>query len=70
MPLLWLIQRAPEHRPELRADQRAQLVEYFADDVRLLEEMTGWDLADWLASRQGGTFSVRKARIPERRVAL
>ena len=44
LPLQWLIQRAPQHRPELRQSDRAQLIAYFYDDIAVVEEITGWDL--------------------------
>ncbi|MDG2112574.1 MAG: sulfotransferase [Actinomycetota bacterium] len=34
-------------RPELEAADRARLVEYYATDVELTEELTGLDLASW-----------------------
>jgi len=68
VPLLWLIQRQPQHRPELAPDQRARLVGYFEQDVRLLEQQTGWDLEDWLSYRPAGTYSVRKSWAPSRRL--
>jgi hypothetical protein len=69
LPLLWAIQRAPQHRPELAAEDRAELMSYFADDISLLEEVTGWDLADWRRYREGGTYSVRRSWAPSRRLA-
>lgn len=69
VPLLWLLQRQPQHRPELRPEDRAQLVGYFADDVRLLERLTGWELSEWLTYREGGTYSVRRSWAPSRRAA-
>jgi len=67
VPLLWLIQRRPQHRPELAQEDRARLIEYFAEDVHLLERMIGWDLSDWLTYREGGTYSVRKSWAPSKR---
>jgi hypothetical protein len=69
IPLLWLIQRTPEHRPELPPEQRAALIEYFSDDITLLEDLTGWDLAQWRSYREGGTYSVRRSWAPSRRLA-
>jgi hypothetical protein len=69
VPLLWLIQRRPEHRPELSEEARAALTEYFADDVAVVEQLTGWDLGEWLSHRQGSTYSVRRSWAPSRRVA-
>lgn len=69
VPLLRLIQREPKHRPELGERDRAALVEYFADDSRLLEDLTGWDLSDWRSHRVGGTYSVRRSWAPSRRLA-
>jgi hypothetical protein len=67
VPLLWLIQRNPQHRPDLPQEERAKLIGYFEKDVRLLEQLTGWDLADWLTYRAAGTYSVRKSWAPSRR---
>jgi hypothetical protein len=69
VPLLWLIQRTPEHRPELAPGDRAELIGYFAEDIELLEELTGWDLVQWRSYRQGGTYSVRRSWAPSRRLA-
>jgi hypothetical protein len=68
VPLLWLIQRTPQHRPELAQEERATLVGYFEHDVRLLELQTGWDLEDWLSYRQTGAYSLRKSSPPARRL--
>jgi hypothetical protein len=68
LPLQWLIQRTPQHRPELAASDRAQLVSYFDDDITLVEEETGWDLTTWRSYREGGTYSVRKSWAPSRRL--
>lgn len=69
VPLLWLMQRSPQHRPVLRPDQRAALVDRFADDVAVVERLTGWDLSEWLRYREAGAYSVRKSWEPSRRVA-
>jgi len=69
IPLLWLLQRTPQHRPELTTDDRAELIGYFSDDITLLEELTGWDLTQWRTYREGGTYSVRKSWAPSRRLA-
>jgi hypothetical protein len=68
LPLQWLIQRAPQHRPELRQSDRAQLIAYFYDDIAAVEQITGWDLETWRSYREGGTYSVRKSWAPSRRL--
>jgi hypothetical protein len=68
LPLQWLLQRTPQHRPELQEADRAQLVSYFDDDISRVEEETGWDLGTWRAYREGGTYSVRKSWAPSRRL--
>jgi hypothetical protein len=68
IPLLWLIQRTPEHRPELAPQNRANLIDYFSNDITRLEELTGWDLAQWRTYREGGTYSVRRSWAPSRRL--
>jgi hypothetical protein len=69
IPLLWLIQRTPQHRPELSPADRAELIDYFSDDITVVEELTGWDLVQWRTYREGGTYSVRKSWAPSRRLA-
>jgi Sulfotransferase family len=68
LPLQWLIQRTPQHRPELAEGDRAQLVSYFDEDITIVEEETGWDLDAWRTYRVGGTYSVRKSWAPSRRL--
>ena len=68
LPLQWLIQRSPQHRPELAESERAKLVDYFAGDIDLVEAETGWDLSEWRTYRAGGTYSVRKSWAPSRRL--
>ena len=58
-PLLALLHRSRQgyrndsgrRRPRLTPDQRARLLPYFADDIRLLESVTGNSYADWLTDR-------------------
>jgi hypothetical protein len=69
IPLLWLLQRSPQHRPELAPEERAELIGYFSEDITVLEELTGWDLAQWRTYREGGTYSVRRSWAPSRRLA-
>jgi hypothetical protein len=68
LPLQRLLQRTPQHRPELLETERAKLVDYFAEDIGIVEEITGWDLRAWRVYREGGTYSVRKSWAPSRRV--
>ena len=68
LPLQWLIQRTPQHRPELAESDRARLVDHFSEDIDIVEEETGWDLRDWRVYREGGTYSVRKSWAPSRRL--
>jgi hypothetical protein len=68
LPLQWLMQRTPQHRPELAEEERAKLLSYFSDDIDVLEAETGWDLQEWRSYRRGGTYSVRKSWAPSRRL--
>jgi hypothetical protein len=68
LPLQWLMQRTPQHRPELPEAERAKLVDFFAEDIDIVESETGWDLGPWRTYRQGGTYSVRKSWAPSRRL--
>ena len=60
-PLLSALQRGQRNRPELSAADRQRLIAVFADDVLLLERLTGMTFQDWLGHRVGGTYSVRKS---------
>ena len=68
LPLQWLIQRSPQHRPELAPRDRAALIDFFAEDIAVVEAETGWDLDLWRSYREGGTYSVRKSWAPSRRL--
>ena len=68
LPLQWMLQRTPQHRPELAESDRAQLIDYFSEDIDIVEAETGWDLRDWRIYREGGTYSVRKSWAPSRRL--
>lgn len=68
VPLLWALQRSPEHRPELAPEARERLVARVADDIARLEQVTGQSFQDWTGERGRGTYSVRKSWAPSRRV--
>ncbi|WP_433179069.1 sulfotransferase family protein [Actinoallomurus sp. CA-150999] len=50
-PLLAVLHRERRPRQPLTWDDRRQLIPYFADDIRLLEETTGEGYGDWLKPR-------------------
>src|SRR3954447_11324068 len=52
--------REDARRPRLSPEQRERLVPAFADDVRLLSELTGQDFSDWLSSEAKGSFDERR----------
>jgi hypothetical protein len=60
VPLLWALHRGGTPRPELAVEARRRLLDYFANDVALLERITGDSFSDWLADRGGGEFSSRR----------
>jgi Sulfotransferase family len=47
-------------RPHLSEEQRARLLPVFADDIRLLSELTGEDFTDWLSTWSRGSFDQRR----------
>jgi hypothetical protein len=57
-----LHRKGDTHRPKLTAEQRRQLVDYFADDIALLSRLTGDSYDDWLSDKARGGFSERAAR--------
>lgn len=50
-PLLAALHRERRPRQPLTWDDRKRLIPYFADDIDLLEEITGADFGDWLRPR-------------------
>ncbi len=68
-PLLSALRRSGGHRPELSAVDRSRLLEPFADDIALLERLTGQSFADWRVQSCEGTYSVRRSWAPSGRVA-
>jgi hypothetical protein len=63
-PLLAVLRRGEGNRPELCPADRARLLERVADDIRLLERVTGECYQDWLGERGRDTYSVRKSWAP------
>jgi hypothetical protein len=59
VPLVAQLQTRDAHRPQLSAAQRERLLPAFADDIRLLGELTGDDFSDWLSTRDRGSFAQR-----------
>jgi len=61
-PLLRAMQGGrPRVRPELDPADRRTLVDWFADDIRLLERLTDRSYDDWSAHRTGGAYTVRRS---------
>lgn len=50
-PFLSALQRERRPREPLTWEQRERLIPYFAEDITLLEEVTGQDYSDWLRPR-------------------
>jgi hypothetical protein len=68
-PLVAALHRGGRHRPDLAVEVRRQLVAGFAEDVALLQDLTGRSYADWLGDQGRGTYSVRKSWAPSTREA-
>jgi sulfotransferase family protein len=66
-PLLRLLHRGKGARPPVTAEQRAELLPYFTDDVALLERETGQDFQDWL--RTGAGKAAFQPRVPPSRAS-
>ncbi|WP_426560583.1 sulfotransferase family protein [Angustibacter sp. McL0619] len=47
-------------RPRLQPEHRAQLLASFADDIELLEQVTGASFADWRSHDDRGSFAARQ----------
>jgi hypothetical protein len=48
-PLLAMLHRRTARRPRLTREQRAAVLPYFAEDIALLESLTGESYSDWLS---------------------
>ena len=53
---------APQ-RPELTPEERRALIEYFADDIRHLEELLGRSFWDWFSDEGLGTYTRRRTLL-------
>jgi hypothetical protein len=62
-PFLHLLHRRVNPRPRLSADDRATVLRYFMDDLRLLHEVTGDDYSDWLSANAGGKGALLAERL-------
>jgi len=49
-PLLTVLHRKTGNRPVTKPAERSELLPYFADDIALLQEVTGERYDDWLAA--------------------
>jgi hypothetical protein len=59
-PLLWALHRGGVPRPALSVADRRRLLDGFAEDVTLLERLTGESYEDWLADEGRGEFASRR----------
>lgn len=60
-PLLAALQHGGDAaRPKLTAEQRGRLVDVFADDIGLLEELTGESFTQWRSAAARGSFRERR----------
>jgi hypothetical protein len=62
-PLERILQQKARQRQPLTWEQRQQLIPYFEDDIRLLEQVTDSDFSDWAQprDRSGGMVGSRPA---------
>lgn len=60
-PIVRTLRRGRSHRPQLGTEQRRELVEYFREDVALLERLLDRPFHDWVSDSGHGTYAVRRA---------
>lgn len=60
-PIVRTLRRDMSHRPHLQTEHRRELVEYFREDVALLERLFDRPLQDWLSDSGRGTYAVRRS---------
>jgi hypothetical protein len=53
---------AEGERPALAVEDRRALIDYFADDIRHVEELTGGSFWDWFSEEGPGTYRARRRR--------
>ncbi len=69
-PVLSRLQRESlERRPHLLHEERRQLVEYFREDIEMLEGLTGRPFDDWLSDVGAGGYADRVALHTAQRAA-
>ncbi|MCW2757454.1 MAG: sulfotransferase [Nocardioidaceae bacterium] len=59
VPIVRQLSGRTAHRPRLTPEQRERLLPEFADDVRLLERLTGQQFGAWLSTESRGSFAER-----------
>lgn len=64
-PLVAARHRNGTNRPHLTPDERRAVLAPVADDIRLLERITGRSFADWLGDQGRGEFALRQAELAE-----
>lgn len=62
VPVVAQLSGRDTHRPHLAPEERAELIEVFADDIGLLSDLTGQDFRDWLSPVSRGSFDQRTSR--------
>jgi len=60
IPLLQILQSGGGLRPDLAVADRRRLRAHFAEDIAVLEGITGDSYSDWLGDRGRGEFSARR----------
>lgn len=61
VPLIGLLSGpGASHRPHLTADQRAELIPAFEDDIKAFARLIGQDFDDWLDTASRGSFDQRR----------
>jgi sulfotransferase family protein len=61
-PVLAMFHRQGDDvRPHLTSDERSQLIDYFREDIGLLEQQTGQSFGDWLSVVSPGGYAARVA---------
>lgn len=60
-PIVRALRRDTPHRPHLETTQRRELVEYFREDVAVLERLLGRPFHDWVSDSGRGTYAVRRS---------
>jgi hypothetical protein len=59
-PIIKQLSSGESHRPKLDPETRERLIPHFAEDIALLQRLTGEEFSLWLSTESRGSFDQRR----------